>query len=64
MNKLKGAGMLGCWDQAICRVQKWYLTRKQGVINWGQFVIDLTCLPLATKDSFHFHFPILFICNV
>ena len=62
MNKLKGAGMLGCWDQAICRVQKWYLTRKQGVINWGQFVIDLTCLPLATKDSFHF--PILFICNV
>ena len=27
---------LGWWDQAICGVQTWYLTKKHGVINWGQ----------------------------
>ena len=36
MNELKGVGMV---DKTICRVQKWCLAKKQGVINWGQGAI-------------------------
>ena len=36
MNKLTG---LGWWDQPICRVQKWYLTKR--VINWDNVPLFL-----------------------
>ena len=42
----------------LVKSSNWF---KLHYIDWLSHTL---CLPLATKDSLHFHFPILFICNV